>query len=65
MCAMREKSWRSTMLGGTKRLLRMWQARPKTYECQVRNPQSAYRPQHQGKVFTMDVEAAEKSKDLI
>ena len=53
------------MFGGTKRLLRMWQARPKTYECPARNPQSAYRPQHQGKVFTMDVEEAEKSEDLI
>ena len=37
----------------------------KIYECPTRNPQSIPRPQRQGKVFTKDVEKAEKSEDLI
>ena len=36
----------------------------KIYEYPIRNPQSTLRPKHQGRVFTIDIEEAEKSEDL-
>ena len=37
----------------------------KIYECPIKNPQSAPRPQRRGKVFTIDVKEVGKSADLI